>query len=61
MEKVIHSDEATVKVNDIEIVYDTFGEPSAPSLLLIMGLGQQMISWDEEFCKQLAAKGYWVI
>ncbi len=61
MEKVIHSDEAVVKVNDIEIVYDTFGEPSAPPLLLIMGLGQQLISWDEDFCKQLAAKGYWVI
>jgi pimeloyl-ACP methyl ester carboxylesterase len=58
---VRHSDPARVKVNGIELVYDTFGEHSAPPLLLIMGLGGQMIAWDEEFCAQLAARGYWVI
>lgn len=58
---VPHSDPARVRVNDIELVYDTFGENSAPPLLLIMGLGGQMIAWDEEFCAQLAARGYWVI
>jgi len=52
MSEIRQSEEATVKVNDdIEIVYDTFGEPLQPSLLLIMGLGSQMITWDEEFCK----------
>lgn len=30
-------------------------------MLLVNGLGGQMISWDNEFCKQLAAQGYWVI
>jgi pimeloyl-ACP methyl ester carboxylesterase len=58
---VPHSDPARVEVNSIELVYDTFGESSAPPLLLIMGLGGQMIAWDEEFCAQLAARGYWVI
>ena len=56
-----HSDPSWVKVNGIEIVYDSFGETSASPLLLIMGLGEQMISWDEDFCKQLAMQGYWVI
>jgi pimeloyl-ACP methyl ester carboxylesterase len=56
-----HSDPACVEVNGIQIVYDTFGDPSAPPLLMIMGLGAQMIDWDEEFCAQLAARGYWVI
>jgi len=56
-----HSDPARVRVNGIELVYDTFGDPSAPPLLLIMGLGVQMIAWDEEFCAALAALGYWVI
>jgi pimeloyl-ACP methyl ester carboxylesterase len=58
---IAHSDPTRVKVNRIEIVYDTFGEPSASPLLLIMGLGEQMIAWEEDFCTQLAAQGYWVI
>jgi pimeloyl-ACP methyl ester carboxylesterase len=58
---VPHSDPTRVRVNSIELVYDTFGEPSAPPLLLIMGLGEQMIAWDEDFCTQLATRGYRVI
>lgn len=58
---VPHSDPARARVNGIELVYDTFGDSSAPPLLLVMGLGGQMIAWDEEFCAQLAARGYWVI
>lgn len=56
-----HSDSARVKSNGIEIVYDTFGDRSARPLLLIQGLGMQMIAWDDEFCAALAARGYWVI
>ena len=26
-----------------------------------MGLGGQMIAWDEDFCTQLAGRGYWVV
>lgn len=58
---VPHSDETIAKVKDIDIVYDTFGDPTTPSILLIMGLGSQMIAWDEEYCAQLASHGYWVI
>ena len=60
-QNVPHSDPARVEANGIEIVYDTFGAPSAPPMLLVMGLGGQMIAWDEEFCAALAAQGYWVI
>ena len=56
-----HTNLAFAKANGIEIAYDTFGYQSDPPLLLIMGLGVQMIVWDEKFCKQLAARGYWVI
>jgi pimeloyl-ACP methyl ester carboxylesterase len=52
---------ASVSANGIQIEYDTFGDSSASPLLLIMGLGAQMILWDEEFCEQLAAKGHYVI
>lgn len=50
-----------LRANGIEIEYDTFGDPKAPPLLLVMGLGAQMISWDEAFCGQLAARGLYVI
>jgi pimeloyl-ACP methyl ester carboxylesterase len=58
---VPYNDPSKVRVNGIEIVYDSFGEPSASPLLLIMGLGEQMIAWDEDFCRQLAGLGYWAI
>jgi pimeloyl-ACP methyl ester carboxylesterase len=50
-----------VTSNGITIEYDSFGTPSASPLLLIMGLGAQMILWDEEFCGQLAERGHYVI
>ena len=52
---------AFVKANGIELCYDSFGDPAAPPLLLIMGLAAQMIAWDEQFCTRLAARGYRVI
>jgi pimeloyl-ACP methyl ester carboxylesterase len=47
--------------NGIELEYEVFGDEAAPPLLLVMGLGAQMIAWDDEFCAQLAARGYRVI
>ncbi len=47
--------------NNIEIEYDTFGDPLSNPLLLIMGLGAQMISWEEEFCELLVNHGFYVI
>jgi pimeloyl-ACP methyl ester carboxylesterase len=50
-----------VKANNIEIEYDTFGDPSSKALLLIMGLGGQMIRWEEEFCEKFVEQGFFVI
>lgn len=47
--------------NGIEIEYETFGDAGAQPLLLIMGLGAQMLSWDDEFCGRLADRGFRVI
>jgi pimeloyl-ACP methyl ester carboxylesterase len=47
--------------NGITIEYEEFGDSDAPPLLLIMGLGGQMILWHEDFCHQLAARGHRVI
>ncbi len=49
------------KVNNIELEYDTFGDPTSKPLLLVMGLGAQMIFWLEEFCEQLVNQGFYVI
>jgi pimeloyl-ACP methyl ester carboxylesterase len=56
-----HSPPAFAKANGIELCYDTFGDPAAPPLVLIMGLAAQMIGWDDEFCAQLAGRGYHVV
>lgn len=37
------------------------GEPGQPVILLIMGLGAQMLIWPDSFCRQLIARGYRVI
>jgi pimeloyl-ACP methyl ester carboxylesterase len=49
------------KANGVELEYDTFGNPAGAPLLLISGLGVQMIGWDEEFCELLASRGFYVI
>ncbi|HEY2774582.1 MAG TPA: alpha/beta hydrolase [Candidatus Binatia bacterium] len=46
--------------NGVEIEYESFGEPGNPPLLLIMGLGAQMILWDDAFCRELASRGFHV-
>ena len=61
MSQVQHSEPAIAKANNIEIVFDTFGDPSGSPILLIMGLGAQMIDWKDEFCERLASRDYWVI
>lgn len=45
----------------IELCYETFGSPSDPAVLLIMGLGGPMGWWDHELCMGLAERGYFVI
>ena len=52
---------AFAKSNGIELCYDTVGDPKLPPIVLIMGMGAQMIAWDDEFCAELAAHGYYVI
>ena len=53
--------EQTADANGIEIAYETIGDPSHRPLLLVMGLGAQLIHWDLELCEQLADRGFWVI
>ena len=45
----------------ITICHESFGDPGDPPALLVMGLGTQMIAWREDFCEQLAARGFHVV
>ena len=48
-------------VGEIELCFETFGDPADPALLLVMGLGTQMIAWREDFCELLVERGFYVI
>ena len=45
----------------ITLCYETFGSDRDPPMLLIMGLGTQMIGWPDDFCAQLAGRGFHVV
>ncbi len=49
------------QANGIQLWYETLGDPGEEPLLLVMGLGAQLIDWPQEFCEQLAARGFFVI
>lgn len=48
------------RANGIELEYESFGRAGDPPLLLVMGLGAQMILWHDEFCGALAERGFHV-
>ena len=52
---------AKATANGLQIEYDTFGDSSGSPLLLISGIGLQLIHWSEEFCQKLADFGLYVI
>jgi pimeloyl-ACP methyl ester carboxylesterase len=45
----------------ITLCYETYGDPAHPTALLIMGLGTQMVAWQEDFCQELAERGLHVV
>jgi pimeloyl-ACP methyl ester carboxylesterase len=56
-----HQGEQFARANGIDICYEAFGAADAEPMLLIMGLGGQMVLWDDGFCERLAARGFRVI
>jgi pimeloyl-ACP methyl ester carboxylesterase len=51
----------SIRANGIDLTFDTFGDRAHPPVLLILGLGVQMIGWDDAFCAELAGRGRWVV
>jgi pimeloyl-ACP methyl ester carboxylesterase len=52
---------AQVRANGIDLWYETAGDPADPALLLVMGLGAQLIDWPQGFVEELAGRGFHVI
>jgi pimeloyl-ACP methyl ester carboxylesterase len=50
-----------IDANGIKLEYEVSGDPGAPPVLLIMGLGAQLTRWPEPFHRALAEAGYRVI
>ena len=46
---------------DCELYYDTFGDPTDPTLLLVNGLGSQCINYRDEWCQMFAGRGFHVV
>jgi pimeloyl-ACP methyl ester carboxylesterase len=58
---VPHQPPQMARANGVDLCYEIFGKDDAEPMLLIMGLGAQMILWDDEFCQQIASRGFRVI
>ncbi len=46
------------KANGLELEYESFGDPRDPTVLLIMGLGAQLLSYPEPFCEEIVSRGF---
>ena len=53
--------EQRARVGPVELVHETIGDAAGEPLLLVMGLGMQLIHWDRGLCELLAGQGFHVI
>jgi len=51
----------TARSGELDIYYEDMGDENHPAVLLIMGLGAQLLLWRTEFCEKLVAQGLRVI
>jgi len=49
------------KLRGVDLAYETFGDPADPAIVLVMGLGTQMLGYHERMCERLADAGHHVI
>ena len=52
---------ADARSKSITIEHEVFGDPAHPAVLLVMGFGTQLLGWDADFCRMLAARGRYVV
>ena len=51
----------TAKANGLTIEYESLGDPADPAIVLIMGLGMQLLAWPDEFCRLLVRRGFRIV
>lgn len=61
IDEVAVTDEQFARVGDLDLCWQGFGDPENPAVVLIMGLGTQMIAWPVSLCEAIASSGYHVI
>ena len=54
-------DEKFITYNNVSLCTEYFGNRNNPAILLSPGATVSMLFWDEEFCRQLAERGFFVI
>jgi pimeloyl-ACP methyl ester carboxylesterase len=50
-----------IQANGLTLEYESLGDPGAPVMLLVMGLGMQLVAWPDAFCEGLVNKGFRVV
>jgi proline iminopeptidase len=50
-----------IQADGVKLEYESFGSPADPTIVLVMGLGMQLIMWPEALCQMLVAKGFRVV
>ena len=50
----------TTRHDDVDVAYERIGTGDGEPVLLIMGLGMQMIGWPDDFCADLVGRGFTV-
>lgn len=53
--------EQYVSSNGVRLAYEAFGDPDNPAIVLVMGLGTQLLGWPLAMCEALAGEGFRVI
>jgi pimeloyl-ACP methyl ester carboxylesterase len=53
--------ERMIHANGVELCTESFGDPTDPPVLLVMGTGASMLWWEEGFCRTLADSGRFVM
>ncbi len=61
MSDFIYTQAGKAPVNNIEIYYETFGNPTNPAVLLVMGLDSQCVMYGEDFINPFLDAGFYVI
>lgn len=53
--------EKLVRIDDVELCFETFGNPADPAILLIDGAAASMLWWETELCARIARGDRYVI